>query len=495
MIVGGEYQWEPLPDGTYLIRDVEVFPTCVRRAKAPDGTVVTLDYDQNWIADALREGIQADADGHLYPLHIHHHGDPDNAPVEIGAVRLTREGVCVVKGEARNCLFADLIVTDPEAFQRIRGKRLRYRSVETSYAKRKIKSVSMLDHQPPFHELAMVTLAEEPENVTNGDAERMHAAGSAAAGVAFGADGSTHVVFDEGEQETQMAEIQSIKAGEKPNTLEVLLADGQKFTVGGVAPGESFEDDGGSDDEGGESSDSGMSLGDVDLSKISATAEEWAAFIAQAQEIASALGGGEAAAEDDSGAPADPVEPDAEAPAEVAEDDEPEEDEKMSDTTPDQAEKFAAMESKLLRLEREADARERADKIRTAVTAAAERLEGRAGTEDIEDELTKFADKHGVEAMEAHAETLERSLPALPVAGERFSDVRSGSLPEFVEKYRSMGPEAFSAAKELYREHDPKNCNGISAERYVALNIPGAEVPDDDPKPSASDYFAAPKRS
>ena len=112
---------------------------------------------------------------------------------------------------------------------------------------------------------------------------------------------------------------------------------------------------------------------------------------------------------------------------------------------------------------------ERKESIRAAVASLTDRVTG----EDIEAELTKFAEDYGVPAMEKHAETLKAALPAVNADDgmEKFEEGAPRNVPDEVAKYRTEGPDKFEAAQEANALFGDGSCTSLSRERFIEIEI------------------------
>lgn len=164
---GGRYAADRNPDGTWNLRDVPIF---VARGR----------YTEEWCRAAVAKDAVRRTENHAAPLHVNHHeftGNPSEAIAvqEAGLLALKRVDQIVYEGEKLPAVFADFLAVPPKVYQRIKARRLRYRSVEILNPNRpEISSCALLSHDVPALKLPMLTVGEEVyAEGANHDSERV----------------------------------------------------------------------------------------------------------------------------------------------------------------------------------------------------------------------------------------------------------------------------------------------------------------------------------
>ena len=443
------YRWQENEDGTFTVFDVEVFAKCVREVKDPrTGKVVKrIEYDDDWIRDAMKNGRAEFADrGSLPPMQLHHEGPANPIPRWAGPWELTRyDGQFV---------YANLTFTNREAFREVLEKRWLYRSVHTDYEGRRFRALSLLDSLPSFHKFPLLTLREGADVAlaTNQFGEATGVPESGRPLVAFSEDG---------EHETLLLEL-------PPMTVEVeeVKPEAEAFAdapagKGGKDPKTEAEEVAGPEAKKAETTEP-QQMGEETEGGVSGELKDVIkAMVANAvKEALAEMAGGDDATEETKPAAAEPAR---QGPPEVM----------SEETTPSgDASKFAELQAKFDALEVKLDESAKAATFKEALAECEGMLTDRITGASLREKLTKFAEDHGVEAMKDYAEQLKEQLP--PVSGndtqpETFGDLPKGQDPEWVDKFRG-DPALFSdiqAGRRAWRESG----SDLDEEDFVGLYV------------------------
>ncbi|RLB44665.1 MAG: hypothetical protein DRH30_00875 [Deltaproteobacteria bacterium] len=511
-IVGGQFRHEVNDDETVTIFNVPIFATTKRG---------DFDYDDAWIDAAIENADKEYLDGHLPPMHMGHFDDERNPnPREVGAFKIQRKGTMMLGGKPVPVMYADLYVTDSETFAMIQSKRLRYRSVEANFDKQRIRSLALLDSEPPFHKLPMTTVSDDtieipdslPGSLVVGFSESKHCQRIALEFPPMTVtkiksnwmDGLQIVSFSDGEvraytpsgldelraerpelfaeveesenepggedsgdgaEAEDLIEEESDKAAEdaaeeEPAEVEEKMAD--EIKPGETSEGDDEESAAESDDfekkPEGEEAQMGAMDGKSDTVKaiealIDTLGDEAALKAIQAlieTTVGEENGIPEAGAEVQ-GVPA------------IMSEGASMDSEKMSEIMVESRTRLANLE------------KFKADVMsERAVREAVASLSGRVTGEDIESELVKFAEEHGIKAMKSHAASLRSSLPSINVEDSEDKFAEGGAMrnvPDEVAKYRSKSPEHFEAAFKANTLFADGRCTSLSRERFIEIEV------------------------
>lgn len=441
-------------DGHLTVFQVPIFVECKRGDKA---------YDSAWIAEAVKNARQSEVEGYYAPLHVRHHGGDPTMVKPAGFFRVTGTGSITFKGEQRQAIFADLVITDPTIGEDVLAARLPYRSVEIfSIDRPAIDSLALLDHQAPYLELPMLMVAEVVDTP-----HRIAAAADVASATfanpwlrasaenrepvvaCFRHGQSAHLLFGDDEDMT------------KTTTATKFAADAPKADEKKAdAPKGDAKKDG-----------EKMAEGGLDVASIVAAIEDGTISIADMDAIEAAVKSRRAAV-----APAETEDPNAPAPAAAP-------GEAMAKDT--MSAEMAKMHGKLAAQEARLNEREATDKRREDVAAALKRLEGRPLGADLETKLVAFHRTYGPEAFGAYVTSMAETFGALPASNDRAANAFGGSpsdTPAVAMSYQDQGADAVGKAARFAREWLDLHERGAvrtDEARYVALNMQraGFKVP------------------
>jgi hypothetical protein len=168
-------------DGTWDIYDVPIYAENVRSfglipvLNKKTGEVaaeeLVIRHDAKWLQKSI-ETAQLDYEerGYRAPLHINHHGKGEKVE-EAGEIMPRYVTNTLYEGKLLATLFADLHNVPQAAYELIKAKRLRYRSVEVSSGddeKPEIKGLALLPHQPPHFKLPPLVVEDAPVTAAYG---------------------------------------------------------------------------------------------------------------------------------------------------------------------------------------------------------------------------------------------------------------------------------------------------------------------------------------
>jgi hypothetical protein len=142
------YRESQNPDGTFNLHDVEIMGTVPPGKKgAKDGV------DRDWLQSCV-DAMQRDAArGYLPPVHLYHHGDPNNRPVLVCQMRALRVG----EFHGDPTIYVDLVNIPASFRDELAALRWPYRSVEVgSYEAPMVASLALLSDQPPHFPYPML---------------------------------------------------------------------------------------------------------------------------------------------------------------------------------------------------------------------------------------------------------------------------------------------------------------------------------------------------
>lgn len=160
-------------DGTWNIFDVPIYAANVRdfglmpAIDKKTGEIVPeqmiVAHDAEWLGSAIATAqLDYEERGYRAPLHIHHHGKGEKVE-EAGEIMPRYVKKTLYEGKLLDTLFADLHNVPNAAYEMIKARRLRYRSVECPMSMKdrpEIKSLALLPHQPPHFKLPPLVVDE-----------------------------------------------------------------------------------------------------------------------------------------------------------------------------------------------------------------------------------------------------------------------------------------------------------------------------------------------
>ena len=507
--------------GQLHVYDVPIFVACKRGKK---------DFSLSWMADALVDAKQGEADGYYPPMHVVHHGSGD--PVAAGVFKMTRIEDAPFKDEMRPTLFGTLIFTNPTVIGEFLAGRLPYRSVEVmDFTAKKIDSLALLDHEPPFLELPMTANVE----IDKGFTFSVSPSNSKDPVVAYFSRGNrsllvqendmvsdyTPIVFqkDDDDEKKKPADEEdggdptggeSPPAGDAdespipaeggpeaaaPDMGEDMGADPAAAdpTMGGPEGGDMGPPppepvDAGPDTSWMEPEETAGGVGPVNTDMIVTAILEGTIAVKDFHAIQQAISQVEAAAQPQEEVVAEEEvvdesvrkAPPAAAPGEAMQRNPDGSEDPVEMTTPMDPEK-AAMMGRLEALEEDKRVREDEAAIKQDVDDALERLEGRSLGENPRDRYTLFRRTHGAEAFSAYVDELAKELPPKNF-GTRFGASNPEAfdfgrrLPDEVLAFQKDGSDAMAkAAKHAadWEELQKRGMNRVSLERHLEINMAG----------------------
>lgn len=416
---------EPSASGRVLtVHRVPIFCECER----PDKDML---FDRSWIDQAVAAAKLGESEGYLPPLHVKHH-DAGEAVRPAGVFRITGTGHIRFKGAQRLAVFADLIVTDPDAIEDILAGRLPYRSIEVFRRDvAKIDTLALLDHEAPFLELPLLMISK----VRQGDSEevkdltfRRYAFSDSTPLVAFCKRGdAASLLF----------------RNEGPDTV---MADEEKKD----------EKDEGAKMEAGE--------GGLDIASVLKAIESGSISVADMDAIVAAVAKYRSASTpDEPAAESAPV-----MPAGMAM-------QAPRDTTGPDAIQFAKVAAELEAVKMQLAERTATEKRTADVSVAVKRFAGRAVGSDFEKKLEAFHKQHGAVAFQAYVDGLDQHVAA-PIV-KNHNEPSDASTPEEIgplAAFAKQGPEVLSFARAKAAEWEELNRRGYtrqSLDAYIHANL------------------------
>lgn len=407
------YQSSRDEKGRLVVHDVPIFVECERGK---------LEFDKEWLTQAFSAAQVAEKENYHPPLHVRHHGGDGDGVRAAGFFRITKVGPIKFKGESRQAIYADLVLTDERVAGEVLEDKLLYRSVEIAdFDSPGITSLALLDHEAPFLELPLLTV-NSPWN--------MESAVDLPEGLAcFTTDNSTRILFsNEGFEE---------KKSEKKSSD----SDSDSDDSDSGSEGDHSEPDG--DDKMGMNvemvcaaiQDGTISIGDFDaiMAAIAAKRDAGPQQTHSAQQPASAA------------VPGGMMKKDNETAALLG--------------------RIAGLEAKLT--EQEALASANAD-----VATALQTLNGKPLGADLEANLRAFRTAHGAEAFKAYVEALDKAIGPADFNGMvRFTNNENNPV---VAKYAENGEAATGKAAQFsakWRQLNGMGATKLTEERYVELNM------------------------
>ncbi|MGE0431120.1 MAG: hypothetical protein AB7K09_15310 [Planctomycetota bacterium] len=156
------YPARRLPDGTFEIRELDIFAEC-SRLNPHTGDVDVFDAD--WLQAATDRAVQRAQGGYLAPVHLGHH-DParEDEPPFAGFLRDLR----VDRDSTPARLRATITAIPPDVFSRIRESRIPYRSVEIHLpGEPEIASLALLESTVPFFRFPVTRVNETADDTVD----------------------------------------------------------------------------------------------------------------------------------------------------------------------------------------------------------------------------------------------------------------------------------------------------------------------------------------
>lgn len=480
--------------GVWVVHDVPVFYECVR-----DGD----HYDDSWLRRAFENAKQAEVDGHLAPLHVHHRFRPDHQAFAAGTMRVTGIRKTTYKGRPTLACFYDLIVTREHVAREISENKLLWRSPEVSFNEARIVSLALLDHEAPFFEGPMTTVQGDVPDGSSVPIFQFALEGTSPV-IAFSrSNGLTRTLF---RCESNMTyPIKTSPADPKKEEPEVKqMGDGQDAPGGSAAPGSGQDAPGGTDKkkpdgaeggekpaeskgdgaptqmgdddkdmppapdagdetpqpEGGDDGDQGLEGLDVGddgqpagnelldaLQTTPATLEQCLEALGFLQDLVNRM----------KGVGGDQLPPSSEGPMD-----------QMS-TKPDDIQQFekrlAKQQGEIDGLRQAAEDRQKADEVRAFASEAVKKFAGSNIGQDpeLEGKLVKFASEHGVEAAKEYVAGLEAArVPLANFSGkDPLKAIAGDDVPDELKHFANDSPERYEQARRLHPVWSQLQAKGI----------------------------------
>lgn len=423
--LGGRYESDSNADGTWNVRDVPVLVTY-----GPMG------IDEDWLRDAISVAQIRYAEGHVAPLHAHHHNFSDSSDYETDSVEdaglflPTRLGEISYEGKPTTALFSDFLGVPASIYARILSRELKYRSVEVlDPRRREVNSCALLSHECPKFRLPMVTIGRQ-------DGVRL------VASAASSGDLSRACVF------MSSANDESFVNANPQTKSEGRMTQPAKFAAAPGAP--AAQPPAGAGDVSDKLIAAITSGNTAVMAAISSMGEKLAQCMSE--KPSDEEGSGPGASEDDESATkarasGEPPRQNSTLPIEQSP--------LVARLEKAHAEKFRALEERAAKAEKFAEALRTERATEKRVRAAIFRLEKASVKVDetYETELRAKADKGG-EVLEEHVETRVKFGAAEPPpwAGSTRREGDTGELPAELVEFKKQGPAKFEEAQKSYGE-------------------------------------------
>lgn len=427
-VPGGNYDAIRNPDGTYTIFDVPIM--AAGKIRTLGGNEV--DISEAWLARAIQNAARREAEGFMGRLHVHHHDGKDQV-MDAGYLRPKRIGELVIGGRMRRVVFADFVAVPAEVYERIKAKRLPYRSFEANDVRECfIDGVALMPTRAPFYRLPLLTIGRELGSVPGLVAGAKNTLESA---TSVARNGLPWVAFASlGHAITGLARF-DMGTSEKPKENAVR------------AQGDEPKDEAPpADTSGGEG---GGRVDDLieQINTAELTIDEIGKLKDALEEILQKITGSTPG--DEKVAPEMPPMP-SENPAEPA---------MAAEAVVD--ENSVRLQARLAALEGRLAARERQDEIERAVRAATASLSNYHLGSDREQTLRAVAEKHGAKGLSLFVETVKSYGAAAPPAGHALGvGGAGGQLPEDVMAVATT-PEIAESATRAHAEFKDLQANGL----------------------------------
>lgn len=501
-------------DGVWIVHDVPIFYETLR-----DGQ----HYDDAWLERAAANAFQAESDGHLPPMHVHHRFRADVKASPAGAIRVTGVKPTTYKGRKTRAVFANLIVTHASVAREIAEHRLMWRSPEVSFDEARIVSLALLDHEAPFFEGPMLTVESDvPTGNLHATAFEMVASADEPL-VAFSRSGATSRFLyrdedspmphpfedDKPDENEQMGDapggVEGSGGSDAPGGQDKELPEGHKGEgAGATSFGDEEDEDeipsGDEGEEGGEDFDLDDE-GDEDLPPIDsendmdgqrepldpngqpgqnpllaamkttpATLEQSIEALGFLQQLVQKMRGGGMGGQPGTA----PV------PTEGPSD-------QMSDrnATTQFTKELAKRDTRIAALEARLEADAQKAKVTAFADAQVARLKGTTVGQrpTLHADLVAFADKYGMDAAQEYAKGLRaNAVRVLPSGRPGGLEALAGDdVPDDLKPFQADGPEAYETARQAYvtfqelRSHGM--CQGIDFKTFVERQGNSVAVP------------------
>lgn len=400
---------------------------------------IGVKHDSDWLRKSIETAkLDFEERGYMAPLHIHHHGDSDK--VERAGFFMPREvRRMTYGGRPLDILFVDLIKIPDRVYQLVKAGELPYRSVEVSRetdAEPEIKSLALLEHEPPYFKLPLLTIENEASRVSSsvqgGELVAAYKAGGAVINFLYKAE--------DAEEEKAVPAVD----GEKPKEEKP---------------------------EGGESAKAGDETKPVESEKMEGSIMDKILLLLTAMCQKMGVGTGDDKAAMGSG------------PAEQPSDKEQKEkaagDPALAFSVPvasfDPAE-WAKMKAEITCLREEIKAFSAEKELATKVDGAIAELKGRPVTDKMRADL-KAAAALGDKALAMYVATVKSYVsqdpPRDPLAGQIAAAASGDPMPAEVLEYQGKGEKAMALAVESWQAYKSLGgrVGGTSLKAWLARNV------------------------
>ena len=148
-----KYQWSEDGNGKYTIYSVEIFYPHIKHNE--DGSI-KYEITEDTIKEIINNyGYSVIHEGYYPIAHLGHHNVFGDCRENVGYLDAFRE--------ENKHIVCDIIDLDRETIEKALNKRLPYRSVEYDFVEKKIKTLALLESQPPALALPIMILEDEPQ--------------------------------------------------------------------------------------------------------------------------------------------------------------------------------------------------------------------------------------------------------------------------------------------------------------------------------------------
>lgn len=404
--------------------------------------------DAQWVKKAVDHAKLQQRDNYYPPVHIVHHGDGNVQ--HAGWFEITHAAPITLQKKRLTAVFADLVLTNPDAADLVQSKRLPYRSVEIfdPEGSPAIDTLALLDHEPPFHELPMLFVrdVEEQEPATFSSAWTLE------------------------QTQTQQGPMTCIRRFQRRNfsdqerqTMAEHITTSTTFGAGVIDPDKApivfADDDKPKDKDDGEKQE-GDDSATLDVSAVVKAIQSGDISVNDMDAILAAIQaqGGEAAPDEEQPAPA--AVPGGEA----------------MTKNPELTERFAKISGENEALKARLDERDELDSRTKDVNEAMQLLDGRPMGADFEGKLIAFHKEHGAKAFKTHVESIEQTSAVFHGdAGKKAAFTgQNGNLSESVMHYQKDGTDAVEKAAKFsadWKELSGRGMTRMPEARYLAVNM------------------------
>lgn len=446
-------------DGSLIVHRVPIFVECERGE---------VNFDADWVTQAVERAHAAAREGYYPPLHIRHHEpatERTNSVRAAGFFKVLGAEAITFKGARRLAIMADLVITDRYTQQEVIEKRLPYRSVEIFNVERpSIDSLALLDHEAPFLQLPMlmVDVTEEPGQLSDNPNDIYHVSTNEP-----GAGGLRRVAFatvdNPWKSRTFAKSPEGVVACFRHGNSAALIFQETPLDNDDTKQDEELEPQAQNfgDDEGSDDKSETMESAPLDVGAVVKAISDGSISVADMDAILAAIQEQRAGSEQEEPAA------DAAAPAAAPGAGEAMKDENLG------AENMA-LRGRIDALEAREKARDEEEQRRIDVDEALAKFEGRPVGANFREKLEEMHKLGGREAFTAYVESFRNTIgvaPASESAAHNFAGQARG-VSELAMKFQEYGTEAVEAAVQFEAEWDDlrlRRMTQMSKERYVEV--------------------------